>query len=358
MAKDYYDILGVSKTANDAEVKSAFRKKAMEHHPDKGGSAEKFKEINEAYQVLSNKEARARYDRFGSSFDDMRSQGFSGFQGFDPSQFDFGDLGDLFGGLGDMFGFSARGGSAAGSGRREARGRDLEMRITITMHDAAHGISKDIELEKMGKCAHCKGDGAEPGAEWAKCGNCGGSGQIAQVQQSIFGRIQTVVSCGSCQGVGKKPSKVCSSCKGKGVQKIKKTLTVKIPAGISDGEAIRYAGEGEDVGRGKSGDLYLRVGVKPEPGMERHGDDIYTRLPVSFKTAALGGEVVVQTIDGPETVKIHAGTPSGFVITLKGKGFGHLRSSGRGDHKAEVVIVVPKSLNKKQKQLLEEFDEE
>ncbi len=350
--KDYYDILGVPKTATEAEIKSAFRKKAMEHHPDKGGNPEEFKKFNEAYQVLSNAEARSKYDRFGSSFEDMRSQGFGGFQGFDPSQFDMGDLGDIFGGLGEMFGFGGRNGQA-----REARGRDLEMRMSISMREAAHGVSKDIELEKLAKCAHCKGDGAEPGSEWSKCGNCGGSGQVTQVQQSIFGRIQTVVRCGTCTGVGKKPSKVCAACKGKGVQKMKKTLTVKIPAGISDGEAVRYTGEGEEVGRGSSGDLYLRVSVKPHPGLERHGDDIYSQLLVSFKTAALGGEVAVETIDGQETTKIHAGTPSGFIVTLKGKGFGRLRSSGRGDHKAEVVIAVPKSLNKKQKQLLEDFED-
>jgi molecular chaperone DnaJ len=352
MAKDYYDILGVQRTATEAEIKTAFRKHAMEHHPDKGGNPEEFKKFNEAYQVLSNGEARAKYDKYGSSFEDMRSQGFSGFQGFDPSQFNMGDLGEMFGGLGEMFGFGG------GQHRnREPRGRDLEMRMNISFAEAAHGVSKDIEVEKLAKCIHCKGDGAEPGSEWTKCANCGGSGQITQVQQSIFGRIQTVVGCAPCHGVGKKSSKSCTACKGKGTHKVHKILTVKIPAGISDGEAIRYAGEGEEVGRGASGDLFLRVSVKPHPGFERHNDDIYSSLEVSFKMAALGGEVELETIDGAEKVKIPAGTPSGHVITLKGKGFGHLRSSGRGDHKAEVVIVVPKSLTKKQKQLLEDFED-
>lgn len=362
MSKDYYNILGVSRTASADEIKSAFRKKAMEHHPDRGGDAQKFKEFNEAYQVLGTPDARAQYDQYGSTFDEMRNRGFSGFQGSQGMNFDFGDLGDIFGGLGEMFGFSERGRSGNGRGG-EARGNDLEMRTAIDFMEMVTGATRDIEIEKTGRCAHCKGDGAEPGSAWNNCLNCGSSGRVTQMRQSILGSMQTVVACGHCHGKGKRPEKVCTDCKGKGTNRVKRRLSVRIPAGISDGEVIRLRGEGEEVARGNAGDFFIHVNVRPHAEFERRDQNIWTRQEVSFKIAALGGQIDVKTVDGPVTLKIPVGTQSGQIMKLKGKGIPHVHGSGpassvsRGDHYIEIIIVVPKHLSRKQKQILEEFED-
>lgn len=353
MAKDYYEILGVPRTASPDEIKTAFRKHAMEHHPDKGGNPEEFKKFNEAYQVLSNAQARAQYDQYGATFADQRARGASGFQGFDGANFDFGDLGDLFGGLGDIFGFGNR---SRGAGQN--RGRDLEMQIAIEFLEAVKGVTRTIDLEKTGRCSHCNGDGAEPGSKWVNCLNCGGSGRISQVQRTILGAMQTVIACSDCNGEGKRPEKVCGTCKGKGVQRVKRQLEVKIPAGIADGETIRLSGEGEEVPRaGKPGDFFIHVHVRPHHTMERRDHDIWSKVEVDFKTAALGGEHEVETVDGAVMLKIPSGTQSGAILKLKGKGVPHVRGSGRGDHFVEIAITVPKHLSKRQKQILEEFEE-
>ena len=364
MAKDYYQTLGVSKSTSQAEIKDAFRKKAMEHHPDRGGKADKFKEINEAYQVLGNPEGRAQYDKYGADFEQMRRGGYQG-AGFDPREmgFDIGDLSDLFGGLGDIFGFGG-----GGRGRRQdAHGRDIEVQIEVLFEDAVHGATREIEIEKVNQCARCSGNGAEPGSGFKNCPTCGGSGKVSKVVNSVFGAMQTVTTCGSCHGIGKYPEKECGACHGKGVARGKRVLKIKIPAGIEDGGTIRFAGEGEAVRGGHGGDLYLHVRVRPSKEFERRGNDIFSRAVISFKTAALGGTVDIPTVDGPRELKIPVATQSGIVIKMKGLGVPHLSARGgsafggkgaeRGDHFVEIHIKVPEHLSRQQKKMLEEFEE-
>ena len=358
MSKDYYAILGVSKSASQAEIKDAFRKKAMEHHPDRGGNAEKFKELNEAYQALGSIDTRKQYDQYGSSFEQMRRQGYQG-AGFDPREmgFDIGDLSDLFGGLGDIFGFSGRAGSASGGGGRHSRGRDIEVAIEIPFEEAVHGGTRELELEKTNQCPHCSGTGAEPGSKFKNCPTCGGSGKVTKMTQSFFGAIQTVTICHSCHGIGKYPEQECGSCHGKGVARGKRVLKVKIPSGIEDGGTIRFSGEGEAVRGGHSGDLYLHVRIKESKEFERRDNDIWSRAVISFKTAALGGVVDVPTVDGLRELKISSGTQSGTVLKLKGLGVPYLKGSGRGDHYIEIHIKVPGHLSRHQKKMLEGWEE-
>ncbi|KKU13332.1 MAG: Chaperone protein DnaJ [Parcubacteria group bacterium GW2011_GWC2_45_7] len=353
MSKDYYEILGVARSSSQAEVKDAFRKKALEHHPDRGGDAAKFKEVNEAYQVLGNAEARAQYDRYGSSFEQMRRQGYQG-AGFDPREFgfDIGDLSDLFGGLGEIFGFGGGRGRA-----REAHGRDIELEIAIPFEEAVHGGTREIELDKINQCGRCGGTGAEPGSGFKNCPTCGGSGKVAKVTQSFFGAIQTVITCHSCHGIGKYPEKPCGACDGKGIARGKRILNVKIPAGIEDGGTIRFSGEGEAVRGGRSGDLYLHVRAKVHKEFERRDNDILSKIFIPFKIATLGGAVEVNTVDGSKELKIPAGTQSGTVLKLKGLGVPHLKGHGRGDHFVEVQIKVPEHLSRHQRKVLEEFED-
>src|SRR3989338_7290305 len=251
--KDYYEILGVSKSASQTEIKDAFRKKAMEHHPDRGGNAEKFKEMNEAYQALGDAKTRAQYDQYGSSFEQMRRQGYQG-AGFDPREmgFDINDLSDLFGGFGDIFGF---GGGGGGRGHGHAkRGRDIEVAIEVPFEEAVHGGTREIEIEKVNSCSRCEGKGAEPGSGFKNCPTCGGSWKVTKVVNSFFGAMQTATACGSCPGIGTYPEKECGACHGKGVSRGKRVLKVKIPAGMEDGGTIRFSGEGEAVRGGQSGD--------------------------------------------------------------------------------------------------------
>ena len=355
-SKDYYQILGVARNGSQQEIKEAFRKKAMEHHPDRGGDAQKFKEINEAYQALGDAQTRAQYDQYGSSFEQMRRQGFQG-AGFDPREFgfDIGDLSDLFSGLGDIFGFGGgRGGRGSDRGRS---GRDIELEIAVPFEDAVHGGVREIEIEKINACARCGGNGAEPGSGFKNCSTCGGKGQVSKVVNSFFGAMQTVTACGSCHGIGKYPEKECGACHGKGVSRGKRVLKVKIPAGMEDGGTIRFAGEGEAVRGGRAGDLYLRVRVRESKDFERRDQDIWSKIAIAFKAAALGGVVDVPTVDGLKELKIPAGTQSGAVIKLKGLGVPHLRAAGRGDHFVEVHIKVPTHLSRGQKKILEEWEE-
>jgi molecular chaperone DnaJ len=357
---DYYEILGVPRNASQDEIKAAFRRLAMEHHPDRGGDPEKFKKINEAYQTLSNPETRAQYDRYGATFEQMRQAGrTTGFEGFHDwinyaEAFDFGDL---FEGFSDIFGSAFNFGRQTHS-RKKQVGRDLEMTLEISFEESVKGTSREIEIEKIGLCSHCGGSGAEPGSKISVCKTCGGKGQIRQTTRSFFGTLQTVTICEACGGEGKRPEVLCSQCRGKGTAKVHKRLLVKIPAGISDGEIIRLAGEGEAVGHGgRPGNLYIKVKVKPHMEFERRGNNIYSRVFLDFKTAALGGKIEVKTIDGLVDLKIPPGTQSNQVFRLRGKGVPYLDGGGRGDHFVEVVIKVPERLTKKQREILEEWDE-
>ena len=358
MPKDYYNILGVNKDASQDEIKAAFRKKAHEHHPDKGGDAEKFKEANEAYQVLGNPDKRKQYDQFGSSFQHGQAGGqggFGGFGGFQGGQgFDFEDLGDMFGGFGDIFGF---GGGSRGGSRRQSRGRDLEMKVSLDFLEAAFGLEKEIDFAKNVVCDRCHGNGAEPGAKIETCPVCNGSGQVSRIQRTILGNIQTQSACTNCGGEGKIYSQKCSKCGGDGVFRDHVDLKVRIPAGINDGESIRLSGQGEAGQKGApAGDLYLRISVKSHKKFMREGYDIRTEEKISVKQAILGDKIDVDTIHGPVKLKIPEGTQSGTIFKLKEKGVEKLNNRGIGDQFVKVMVEIPKSLGRKQKQLLEELD--
>jgi len=366
MAQDYYQTLGVSKTASADEIKRAYRKLAHEHHPDKNkGNEAKFKEINEAYQVLSNQDKRAKYDQFGHNFQNMGgfgggAGGFGGFSGgagqgsaWDFSNVEFEDAFDIFS---DIFG---GGGAQTRRQTRRERGVDLEMQLELTFDEAVFGVEKEISLEKKDVCEHCKGEGAEPGSKIQTCPKCHGQGQIRVIRRTILGQMQTATTCDVCEGMGKVPEKACAICGGSGQKRRTKTLKVKIPAGVSDGMRIRISGEGEVGYKGSNfGDLYLRLHVQGKKGLRREGADVYSELPISVYQATLGTTVEVMTVDGQVSMKIPAGTQSGKVFRLKAKGAPVLNSSSRGDHFVTVTVITPTKLTKKEKELFKQLAKE
>ena len=360
MSKDYYNILGVDKNASKDEVKKAFRKLAHKHHPDKGnGNAAKFKEINEAYQVLSNEDKRQQYDQFGSSgpfgFDGARANngqgGFGGTQGFGGG-INMDDLGDIFGGFGDIF----------GGGRRRSgpqRGRDIESSMNITFDDSYHGAEKTIQLRKAVVCDSCNGNGADSGAKIDTCKTCKGSGKVRQVQNSIFGQMATVGMCPDCGGEGKTYSKKCGKCGGQGISDGVEQIKVKIPAGIGNGQSLKLSGKGEaGVRGGSAGDLYIRLQVAPSIKFKREGDNLYTSIPISITQAVLGDKVQVQTVENEVKLKIPAGTKSGKQFIIRNKGMSKLHGRGHGNLYVEVDISVPDKLTRDQKKLLEKLQKE
>ena len=360
MSKDYYDILGVSKSASQDEIKAAFRKKAHEHHPDKGGDAEKFKEYNEAYQILGNAEKRQKYDQFGSAAFQQGGaggwggQGFSGFQNGAGMDFDLEDLSEMFGGFGDIFGF---GGASRGGNKRQTRGRDMEMELKLEFLEAVFGAEKEITFSRQETCNHCQGKGAEPGTKITSCGHCHGTGFVAKLQRTILGNIQTKVACHYCQGEGQTFSHKCSTCSGSGISRAQAKLKVKIPAGIATGESIRLSGQGEAGHKGASaGDLYLRIRVQAHKKFVRDGYDIRTEESISVKQAILGDKIEVETVNGPVKLKIPEGTQSGTIFKIKERGIPRLHGSGQGDHFIRISVKIPAGLNKKNRTLLQELD--
>lgn len=363
MSKDYYNILGVDKNASQDEIKKAFRKKAHQFHPDKkGGNEAKFKEINEAYQVLGDSKRRAQYEQFGSAFENAQAGGgFSGFDGFrDFTGFTNGfninvdDLGDVFSGIGDIFGFSSQG----RQGRRRARrGNHIEVVLTIEFKEAVFGAEKEINLKKFVECDKCKGSGVEPGSKIETCRVCGGSGKITRVQRTILGSMQVQMTCEGCKGEGKTYSNACTKCHGNGIVEDTVKLNVKIPAGIDNNETIRLTGQGEAGEKGaQAGDLYLRVRVNSDPRFERRGYDLHSKAEINFTQAATGDKIDIMTVDGPVKLKIPEGTQSGKVFRLRDKGVPHLSGRGRGDQLVDVIVKTPKNLNRKQKQALKELN--
>lgn len=349
MSKDYYKILGVSKGASQDEIKRAFRKLAHEHHPDKGGNADKFKEANEAYQVLGDDAKRKQYDQFGSE----GPQGFGGFGGggspfgaggFDPSMFE--EFGDIFGG---MFG--------GGGGRRQRRrqGEDLAVTVTLSFKEAVFGVTKEIPLTKTSHCARCAGIGAEPGTKMQTCNTCKGKGSTVQVQQTLLGAMRMQVACSDCQGAGEKAEKACTECNGAGTARIRKTLTVDIPPGVDDGVQLRVRGEGAAVQGGEAGDLYVQLRVTPDNRFRRDGTTLYSEKVIGFTQAALGDKVTVEVVDGKVELTIPQGTQPGDQLRLKGKGVPGARS-GRGDHIVIIKVETPKKLSKKEEELLKELN--
>ena len=356
--RDYYEVLGVSKDASADEIKKAFRKAAVQHHPDKeGGDETKFKEINEAYEVLKDSQKRQRYDQFGHAGVGGNGGGFSGnpFEGFggfngQNVHFDFGD-----GGLGDIFG-QFFGGGAGQQQRGPKRGRDVETTLNLTFEEAVFGVERSIELDMDDECSHCKGMTVEPGYSMKTCPTCQGAGQQQRVMNTIFGQIQQAVICETCRGTGRVPEKVCTVCKGKGTERNRQSITLKVPAGIDDGATIRLTGHGEAVGGGTRGDLYVNIRVKAHKKFTREGDIILSDEHIGMVQAALGTEIDVETVDGVVRMKVPAGTQSGTDFKLTAHGVPHLRGSARGAHIVRIVVDTPTKLTKKQKDLLEQFD--
>ncbi len=357
MPKDYYSILGVSKTASDDEIKKAFRRLAHEHHPDKGGDASKFKDMNEAYQVLSDQKKRQMYDQFGSAaFEQGSPSGPGGFGGFGGGGFGFNgvninmedfDLNDV---LGEMFGF----GGGRAQGRRERRGRDMETSIDLSFKDAAFGVDSKIRIYKQDACSSCKGSGAEPGTKIAECKTCHGKGQVSQSQRTIFGTFQSSMPCSACHGQGKVPEKPCVTCRGQGVERREEALTVPVPPGVESGIMLKIPGKGEVAAHGgAAGDLYVKIRVKPDPYFDREGNDVLSTVTVPFTMLALGGTISVPTLDGNVDTHVTEGTPTGTKLSIKGKGIPYTRSGSRGNHIVTVVAEVPRKLSKEQKQLLD-----
>lgn len=354
--RDYYEVLGVSKTASADEIKKAFRRKAIELHPDKqGGDEAKFKEVNEAYEVLKDQSKRQRYDQFGhagvgGAAGGNPYEGFGGFGGQNVN-FDFGDLG-----LGDIFSSFFGGGQQAGGQQRQVRGNDVETRIEISFEEAVFGTSVDLSLNLNDTCSHCKGTTAEPGYELKTCDTCKGSGQVVTATRTIFGNIQQAAVCPTCHGTGKVPEKVCTVCHGKGTERRTVKVQLKVPAGIDDGATIRLREHGEAVANGPKGDLYVHVRVKAHKRFTREGDLILSEEHIDMVQAALGTEIDVETVDGKVRMKVPAGTQSGTDFKLSGHGVPHVRSEARGAHIVTIVVDTPTKLTKQQKELLEQFN--
>ncbi len=356
--RDYYEVLGVAKDASADEIKKAYRKLAVKYHPDKeGGDEDKFKEASEAYEVLKDQQKRQRYDQFGHAGVGGSSAGggnpFEGFGGFNGQNmhFDFGD-----GGLGDIFGQFFGGGFAGGS-RGPRRGRDIETSVTLTFEEAVFGVERELDLEFDIECEHCKGSTVEPGYSLKTCPTCKGAGQQVKVMNTMFGAVQQAVVCETCHGKGTVPEKACTVCHGSGVQKKRQKINVKIPAGIDDGATIRLRERGEAIGDGKRGDLYVNIRVKAHKKFTREGDLIISEEHIGMIDAALGTEISVDTVDGPITMKVPAGTQSGTDFKLSGHGVPHVNSDRRGAHIVSVIVNTPTKLSKKQKELLEKLRE-
>ncbi len=353
--RDYYEVLGVGKGASEDELKKAYRKLAKQYHPDlnpdnKEAEA-KFKEANEAYEVLSDKDKKAKYDQFGHAGVDPNGFGGGGFGGFDGGG--FGDLGDIF----NMF-FD---GSNFGSSKRRngpVKGADLKYELEIDFHDAAFGLNKEIHITRNESCDECKGSGAKPGTSVETCKRCGGTGEVKFTQNTMFGRVVNVRPCDDCHGEGKIVKTPCPTCVGRGTVRKNRKITLDIPAGVDTGSVMPLRGEGEPGQKGgPKGDLYIYIRVKPHKLFKREGNDIFFEMPVTFVQAALGAELKIPTLEESESFELPEGTQTGTTFKLKGKGIPSLRSKVRGDLYFTVKVEVPKKLNDKQKELLRSFAE-
>jgi molecular chaperone DnaJ len=358
--RDYYEILGVEKKASADEIKTAYRKLAMQYHPDRNkapDAEEKFKELSEAYAVLEDQTKRQQYDQFGHAGIDQRYSQEDIFRGAAPDiedilkGFGFGGGGGRGGGIFDSF-FSS------GGGRREGprRGSDMLYELAIEFEEAASGKKVDLEFPRNETCDVCKGSGAKPGTSPKTCPACRGSGQVNRTQNTPFGRFMTTSTCGTCRGAGKVIDSPCTTCHGSGTVQKKRKLEVKIPPGVDSGSRLRVPGEGEAGEKGApSGDLYVEIYVKPHKIFTRHENDVVMEASISFPQAALGDEILVPTLDGKASMKIPSGTQNGQVFRLRGKGFPSLHMSGKGDELVKVKVEVPTKLTDRQKQLLNEF---
>jgi molecular chaperone DnaJ len=354
--RDYYEVLGVQKGASKDEIKDAYRKLAMQFHPDRNkdaGAEEKFKEISEAYAVLSDDQKRQQYDQLGHAGFDQRYTSEDIFRGTDFDSV-FRDMG-----FGDLF-RTLFGGGGFGGFERTNRGQDIAYDLQITLGEAAKGTEKEIEIPRTEKCDVCGGSGAQPGTSARTCPRCGGTGQVENVGKGAFGMYMRVVTaCPTCRGKGKLIDTPCNKCHGSGLVRKRRKITVKVPMGIDEDYQLRLRGEGEMVANGgEAGDLYVIVHVKQHPQFMRDGNDLWHVAMISFPQAALGADIVVPTLDGQTTVKVHAGTQVGEVITLRGKGMPRFRGFGRGDLLVRIGIAVPQKLTSEQRTLLEQLARE
>ena len=344
--RDYYEILEVQRNASEQEIKKAFRRLARELHPDVNDAPdadERFKQVAEAYEVLSNRERRELYDRLGHA--GLRSRGY------EPGHFDFGNLSDIFAAFfgDDLF---------SGTGRtRRARGADIAAEVEIDLVDAARGVSVRVPFEVAVPCDRCDGDGAEPGSSVSICRACAGLGHVQQVSRSLFGEFVRTQPCRQCGGAGRIVSEPCTRCHGSGRVVEERTLDVEVPAGIHDGQRIRISGEGHaGVLGGRSGDFYVRVRVRPDPRFVREGHDLFSTADLTITQASLGATLTIPTIDGDQEVEFPAGTQPGEIVVLPGKGMPVLQGRGRGDHRVLVNVLVPRQLTEEQRRLLEGFE--
>jgi molecular chaperone DnaJ len=362
--KNYYDILGVSKNASEDEIKTAFRKLAHKYHPDKkGGDEAKFKEVSEAYAVLSDKKKRAEYDTYGKTFAGGHSTGsgqggFGGFGGFDFSGFQNGgfdfngqhvefDLGDIFG---EFFGGDGGGRTA----RAQARGRDVSIDIELSFRESIFGTERRVVVSKVGLCETCNGTGAKTGAKMITCTTCNGRGSIRESRNSFFGSITTQRACPKCHGHGQVPETACPTCRGEGVTKRQEEIHIQVPAGVSDGEMIRMPGRGEVAPGGGAGDLYIKLHVKSDPAFQREGSTLITVLPIKLTDALLGGTYTVRTLDGEKEISVPAGVVHGEMIRVRGLGVPTGRT-GRGDLLVRIDITFPKKLSRSARDLIEKL---
>ena len=352
MAKDYYKILGVEKNASADEIKKAFRKLALKHHPDKGGDEAKFKEANEAYQVLSDQKKRAEYDTYGQSFrgngggfGGAQGGGFSGFEGFGSQGFEGVDLNDIFG---DFFG---------GGRPQPRRGRDISIDLQLSFEESVFGVTRKVLITKMSKCETCHGTGAKPGTSSKTCTQCNGQGRVHETKRSFLGTISQVRECSACAGTGKIPEEKCTTCKGHGVVRKEEEITIRVPVGIQNGEMVRLTGAGEAIQNGTSGDLYVKIHVAPHKLFKREGNNIVMDLSVKLTDAILGVEYPIETLDGKIAVKIPKGVSSGEVLRVREKGIPY-DSKRRGDLLIKIEVKTPAKLSRKAEKLIEELREE
>ena len=356
---DYYNILGISRNASQEEIKKAYYKLAHKYHPDKGGDKTKMKEINQAYQILSDKEKKEQYDRFGQTFDKAGNADFNWAWGrpfSDDSGFEFGfeDLDEVFE---NFFGFE---GNRTSRKKNLKQGKDIKIDIEIPLEATLTGIKKEISLYKQVLCPRCQGKGAEPDTAVKECFSCRGTGEVQQVKRSFLGSFTRWTICPECRGEGQKPEKPCNVCKGEGRVKGEDDIKIVIPAGIDSNQVIKIIGKGEAGRRGgEAGDLYVMVLVKKHSVFERRGDDLFTFIPISFSQAVLGDEIEIATLDGNKILlKVPSGSESGKVLRVSGKGISHFAGFGRGNLYIELIVKIPKKLTRKQKELLEELKEE
>jgi molecular chaperone DnaJ len=352
MAKNYYDVLGIDKNAKKDDIKKAFYKLAAKYHPDKGGDEAKFKEVNEAYQVLSDEKKRKEYDTYGQTFNGQGPMGgFSGFNAsdFENMQFDFGDLGDIFG---DMF-------TGGFGGPRTRRGRDISLEIDVTFKESVFGTERNVLISKIGTCDICQGTGAKKGSEMVTCATCNGQGKVHDVKRTFMGNFQTIRTCDTCNGRGKVPKERCNECRGVGVINKREEIHIDVPAGIANGEMIRMSGQGEAISGGQSGDLYIKINIQADKLWKREGNDLSFKHSIKLTDALLGVKQTIEGLDGPIELDIPAGVSAGEILRVKGRGVPHVHDNKRrGDALIKLEIAMPKKLSKKVMTLIEQMKEE